>query len=268
MQPFQRTAAVFDIDDSLLDGNAGTIFTWFPLLEPRDGAAGPKQVPRALYDYARKRLSEADMVALGSKCQQGIRADKLRRAGAQVLRQAHQEAHHAAGRARGAKTSVVGAPGGGGPARRRSSSTRWDASSTRTRRWARRALIKDGVASDELVPPSSSRKASASGLKEIVARHGIDVSRSYLYSDKRGRHAAARGGRAPGGVNPKPAFRAEALRRGWEVAEWKGRWKTEPDAEDRIGDEWLSWRGDYLSTVKPESAMAFSRSACFALLSS
>ena len=29
MQPFQRTAAVFDIDDSLLDGNAGTIFTWF-----------------------------------------------------------------------------------------------------------------------------------------------------------------------------------------------------------------------------------------------
>ena len=44
-------------------------------------------------------------------------------------------------------------------------------------------------------------------------------------------------------VNPKPAFRAEALRRGWEVAEWKGRWKTEPDAEDRIGDEWLSWEG-------------------------
>jgi len=38
-----------------------------------------------------------------------------------------------------------------------------------------------------------------------------------------------------------------------------------PDAEDRIGDEWLSWEGDYLSTVKPESAMAFSRSACFAL---
>jgi len=28
MQPFQRIAAVFDIDDSLLDGNAGTIFTW------------------------------------------------------------------------------------------------------------------------------------------------------------------------------------------------------------------------------------------------
>jgi len=44
-------------------------------------------------------------------------------------------------------------------------------------------------------------------------------------------------------VNPKPAFRGEALRRGWEVAEWKGRWKTEPNADDGIGDEWLSWEG-------------------------
>jgi hypothetical protein len=43
-------------------------------------------------------------------------------------------------------------------------------------------------------------------------------------------------------VNPKPAFRAEAVRRGWEVVEWKGRWKTEPQ-EDQLGEEWLSWEG-------------------------
>src|SRR5205085_2662931 len=78
MQPFQRTAAVFDIDDSLLDGNAGTIFTWF-LYSNREMVPSVRSaVPRALYEYARKRLSEADMVALGSKCQMGIRADRLR----------------------------------------------------------------------------------------------------------------------------------------------------------------------------------------------
>src|ERR1700716_3453497 len=78
MKPFQRTAAGFDTDASLPDGNAGTIFTWF-LYSNREMAPQVRsQVPRALYDYARKRLSEADMVALGSKCQQGIRADKLR----------------------------------------------------------------------------------------------------------------------------------------------------------------------------------------------
>ena len=76
MQPFQRTAAVFDIDDSLLDGNAGTIFTWFLYSNREMAPQARSQVPRALYDYARKRLSEADMVALGSKCQQGIRADR------------------------------------------------------------------------------------------------------------------------------------------------------------------------------------------------
>jgi hypothetical protein len=43
-------------------------------------------------------------------------------------------------------------------------------------------------------------------------------------------------------VNPKPAFRAEAVRRGWQVVEWKGRWKTEPEAAEG-GEEWLSWEG-------------------------
>src|SRR2546428_12468030 len=78
MQPFQRTASVFDIDDSLVDGNAGTIFTWFLYSNREMASAVRSTVPRALYEYARKRLSEADMVALGSRCQQGIRADRLR----------------------------------------------------------------------------------------------------------------------------------------------------------------------------------------------
>src|SRR5438046_1081990 len=78
MQPFQRIAAIFDIDDSLLDGNAGTIFTWFLYSNREMVPSVRSQVPRALYEYARKRLTEADMVALGSRCQQGIRADRLR----------------------------------------------------------------------------------------------------------------------------------------------------------------------------------------------
>ena len=71
MQPFQRTAAVFDIDDSLLDGNAGTIFTWYLYSNREMTPAVRSQVPRTLYEYARKRLGESDMVALGSRFQQG-----------------------------------------------------------------------------------------------------------------------------------------------------------------------------------------------------
>src|SRR5260370_25697656 len=78
MQPFQRIPAVFDIDDSLLDGNAGTIFTWYLYSNREMAPAVRSQVPRALYEYARKRLSEADMVALRSRDQQSTRADRLR----------------------------------------------------------------------------------------------------------------------------------------------------------------------------------------------
>ena len=46
MQPFQRTAAVFDIDDSLLDGNAGTIFTWFLYSNREMVPSVRSQVPR------------------------------------------------------------------------------------------------------------------------------------------------------------------------------------------------------------------------------
>jgi len=31
VRPFQGRAAIFDVDDSLLAGNAGTLFTWWLL---------------------------------------------------------------------------------------------------------------------------------------------------------------------------------------------------------------------------------------------
>ena len=78
MVPFGRTAAIFDVDDSLLDGNAGTIFTWYLYSEKVMRPEMRARVPRIVYDYARKRLTEQDMVEVGSRCQQGLRADELK----------------------------------------------------------------------------------------------------------------------------------------------------------------------------------------------
>ena len=78
MVPFARTAAVFDVDDSLLDGNAGTIFTWYLFSEKIMRPEMRARVPRIVYDYARKRLTEQDMVEVGSRCQHGLRADVIR----------------------------------------------------------------------------------------------------------------------------------------------------------------------------------------------
>jgi HAD superfamily hydrolase (TIGR01490 family) len=240
VQPFQRTAAIFDIDDSLLDGNAGTIFSWYLYSNREMLPAQRATVPRALYDYARKRLSEIDMVALGSRCQRGLRADKLRslarkcfhkhikrrvtQGGLRTVRK-HLLLGHLVIVASGSPQVIIDELGRFLHAH--------EAIGTR-------ALVKGGVSTDELVQPLVFKEGKRERVKELLSRYEVDIGRCWLYSDSAADTSLFEEVGHPVVINPKPAFHAEALRRGWDIVEWRGRWRAEDETE-QPGDEWMSW---------------------------
>src|SRR6266542_2417591 len=197
MVPFGRTAAIFDVDDSLLDGNAGTIFTCYLYSEKVMRAEQRSRIPRTIYEYARHRLSEQDMVEVGSRCQQGLYADDLK---------AH--AHRCLGR----HLRVHAAIG------------------TRTR-------IVDGRATDQIVPPVVFRDGKREAVEALADKLDLDLAKSFLYSDSNADVPLFEAVGNAVVVNPKAPFREIARRRGWEIVEWKERNRpgAEPDLADEWG---------------------------------
>jgi len=239
--PFGRTAAVFDVDDSLLDGNAGTIFTWYLYSEKVMLPEMRSRIPRAIYEYARKRLTEQDMVELGSRCQQGLRADEVRAHAAACFRRhlkkrittgavrqvrKHLLSGHLVVLASGSPQYVIDEVGNHLHAH--------VAVGTRTR-------IVDGRMTDQIVPPVVFREGKRATVERILEQYDIDLSRSFLYSDSQADTPLFEGIGNPVVVNPKPAFRPVAERRGWEVLEWHERSKGQLPAD--TADEWGSWGG-------------------------
>jgi len=241
MVPFGRTAAIFDVDDSLLDGNAGTIFTWYLYSEKVMRPEMRSRIPRIIYEYARRRLTEQDMVEVGSRCQQGLRADEIKghahacferhlrkRITNGAIRQIrkHLLSGHFVAIASGSPQYIVDEIG---------RHLRVHAAiGTRTR-------IVDGRATDQIVPPVVFREGKRAAVEAIADRWDLDLQRSWLYSDSAADVPLFEAIGNPVVVNPKAPFRATAEQRGWEVVEWKDRHK--PGAQPDLADEWGSWDG-------------------------
>jgi len=239
--PFGRTAAIFDVDDSLLDGNAGTIFTWYLYSEKIMRPEMRARIPRIIYEYARRRLSEQDMVEVGSRCQQGLRADEIKahahacfhrhlrkRITTGAIRQIrkHLLSGHLVVVASGSPQYIIDEVGRHLRAH--------VAIGTRTR-------VVDGRATDQIVPPVVFRDGKRAVVERIADSYDIDLARSFVYSDSVADTPLFEAVGNPVVVNPKAPFRTVAERRGWDVVEWHERTKGQlpPDT----ADEWGSWDG-------------------------
>jgi HAD superfamily hydrolase (TIGR01490 family) len=103
-----------------------------------------------------------------------------------------------------------------------------------------RARIVDGKITGEIVPPVVFRDGKRTAVERVLQQYDLDPGRSYLYSDSVADAPLFEALGNPVVVNPKPAFREVAERRGWEIVTWKERNRPgEPD----LADEWGSWEG-------------------------
>lgn len=240
MVPFGRTAAIFDVDDSLLDGNAGTIFSWYLYSEKVMRPEIRVGLPRLIYEYARGRLTERDMVELGSRCQAGLWVDDLRDH-ARVCFDRHLRKRITAGAVRQIRKHLLSGHfvmiASGSPQYIIDELARYlrvhAAIGTRTR-------VVDGRATEEILSPVVFQAGKREAVEAVAARHGLDLSRSWLYSDSQADVPLFETVGHPVVVNPKDAFRTIATARGWPVVEWKERDRAE--ARD-LADEWTSWDG-------------------------
>ncbi len=240
MTPFSRTAAIFDVDDSLLDGNSGTIFSWYLYSEKVMRPEQRSRIPRLIYEYARDRLTEQDMVEAGSTCQQGLYAD-LVKAHAHLCFERHLRKRITSGAMRQLRRHllsghfVVIASG--------SSQYIVDEIGRHLRVHAAvgtRVRIEGGRLTGELVPPVVFRDGKRAAVEKVLAEYDLDPGLSFLYSDSVADTPLFEAVGNPVVVNPKPAFREIAERRGWEITTWKERNRPgEPD----VADEWGSWEG-------------------------
>src|SRR5512134_2601436 len=183
MVPFGRTAAIFDVDDSLLDGNSGTIFTWYLYSEKLMKPEMRSRIPRVIYEYARHRLTEQDMVEVGSRCQQGLYADDLR-AHAHACFERHLRRRITSGAMRHIRRHLLSGHfvliASGSPQYVVDEIGRHlrvhAAIGTRTR-------IVDGKVTDQIVPPVVFRDGKRSAVEALAEKLDLDLSRSFLYSD-------------------------------------------------------------------------------------
>ena len=220
--PKAKIAAYFDLDGTLLTVNSGRL--WMQR-ERRLGRISRRQSLEATLLFVAYRLSIVDMYAAMHKAlavYRGEREETLARWTRDWYRdevarhaapggRAALEAHRRQGRELVLLTSSS-------PYEARAASEHLGLDELLSSRYE----VAEGLLTGEPVVPLCYGEGKVAYAEEHARRHGVDLARSYFYTDSYTDLPMLLRVGEPRVVNPDARLRWFALRRGWPVLDWRG----------------------------------------------
>ncbi len=217
-----QTAAFFDVDDTLLAGNSGTLYTRYMF---QNGKIRRRDFYRAAYAIVLHRMNRLDAIAVARRflafavgyslqqmkdeCAQWFDEMVIPRISADGVRAI--EAHRAAGHRLvlcSASTQFLCEP--------------LQAHLSLDGSLCTQLLHQDGLLTGEVAEPFCYGPGKRIWIERYAAEHGIDLVRSYFYTDSASDLPALEAVGHPVAINADRALYREARARGWALRRWGG----------------------------------------------
>jgi len=217
----EMTPAIFDIDQTLIQGMSGSYFVKYLWDNKVYGIRAKLKILRALYLYRMNSLSEADIVRMGATSYKGLMVEDLTQWGercfeevvrekiySEALREVRRhlrDGHHvvfASG-----SSNFIAEPIGRFFGAHRSIGTR--------------ARVLFGVSTGEIENHICYGEGKLRLVEGYLKARGMDLSGAYVYTDGHFDLPLLERAKHPVAVNPSPELEDIAIDRGWPVYRWQ-----------------------------------------------
>lgn len=219
-RPFNGTAAIFDCDDSLILGSAGYLYFRYLIENNVVHKSQRTRALRLLASVAMNRLDSAELIVRGMSLLGGIPVAIAEECARVCYRESVQPLINAAGRERAAEHRALGhlvLLASGSP----SYIVDEVAADLRIHLClGSEPVVRGGVIQSELPRAPCFGEGKRDRATALLTAHGIELGRSYLYSDSAADLPLFKLVGHPVAVNPRPKFAAEAHARGYEIERW------------------------------------------------
>jgi putative phosphoserine phosphatase/1-acylglycerol-3-phosphate O-acyltransferase len=218
-----RVAALFDFDGTIIAGYSATGVLQEKLLRGQMSAGEIVGTVTAMVQYWRGRIGFSDLMTTGAKFMQGVREDRFAQLGEDLYRK------HIAGRIYPETREIIRAhQAKGHTVAIVSSATLYQIAPAARELDIDRILcsryeIANGEFTGNVVQPLCFGEGKLTAAESLAAELGLDLDRSYFYSDSHDDLDLLERVGNPRPLNPSDQLRTVAVQRGWPVETFSSR---------------------------------------------